>query len=142
MEFCPSWDFSSSVQLDPSLRQHLLSDDFTIIREVRQIPNSVLNSFFKEKGNGRLLIVDPGKYFNSTDYIVDDSIPSRRLLFAGASANTVFVHFEKGGFVNSNVIEVFDSTSPQLNPRWRGRCKRAAINLEELRAEITRGECY
>jgi len=137
-----SWDFSSSVQVAPSLKHHLLADDFTIIRKVRRIPDPVLSTFFREQGNGRLLIVDPGKAFNSTDYIVDDSIPSRRLLFAGSSAQTVFVHFEQGGFVSSNFIEAFDSTSPRLDPRWRGRCEKAASNLEELRSEIEHGECY
>jgi len=137
-----AWDFSSSVQLAPLLKQHLLTDDFTIIRKVRQVPNPVLNSFFREKGNGRLLIVDPGKHFNSTDYIVDDSLPSRRLIFAGVSAQTVFVHFEQGGFGSSEYLQIFNTTSPQLQPRWQGRCERAATNLTELRSEILRGECY
>jgi hypothetical protein len=128
-----------SPDLPLSLKSYLLTDNFNVIRNVRQIPEPVLGSF-TEKGTARLLMVNPGEDYNSTD-VVNGRLPRRRLVIAAASEHLFFVHYEEGGFVTQTFLEVFENRSGELIPRWYGRCDKPTKDLPELRSEISLGHC-
>ena len=46
-------------------------------------------------GNGRL--AEPGKDWNPTDVIIDDTLPRKRFIWAVTDGNYYVVHYERGG---------------------------------------------
>jgi hypothetical protein len=129
-----------SRELSASIKNHLLSDNFKVIRNVRRIPKPLLRSL-TEEGGSRLLMVNPGENYNVTDDVQDMSLPQRRLAMAGTSEQVSFVHYEQGGWGKWYVLEVFENTPHEPLPEWRGQCDKLARDLSELRSEISLGQC-
>ena len=71
------------------LKAALLTEDYSIIKEVRLIPAEVQQII------GRL--ADPGKMYNSTDFIIDFEFPNKGMVFGGVGKNISFVHYNQGG---------------------------------------------
>ncbi len=135
----PTVEFPSAVSREEKLQ--LLKDDFRIITDVNALPTPVLRTF-KEKGGARLVLANPGAKFNPSDFISDASVPRRRLIFAGASTDKCFVHYEPGGRGVSYVVEVFGLHSGEtVEPLWLGYCAHPVSNLEDLRSQIMGGAC-
>jgi hypothetical protein len=127
-------------ELSPSLRQHFLEGNFTLIKRVKALPRPVLQ-VFSEQGGSRFLLADPGKKFEATDAIDDSNIPQKRLIFAGVLDDKCFVHYEQGGIAHSYVLALFRLTSNDtIEPLWRGYCGPAA-NIQDLRSQVAKGQC-
>ena len=124
-----------------SARRQFLDSDFRIVTDVRALPVSVLQTF-TEKGGFRLLMANPGQKFEMTDEILDASVPRKRLLFAGVAGEKSFVHYEKGGYVHSYILEIFGPTSTgKVAPLYGGYCDAPATNFQDLRSLLIHGGC-
>lgn len=111
--------------------------DFKVITRMNKLP-TVVQGAFREK-YGRLLLADPGKRFEETDFITDESIPRMRLIFAGTSKNFTFVHYESGGFAPSYRLEVFATGGDAM---WMALCDQPAADLNQLRNMVETNKCH
>ena len=132
--------------MSQSSMQQFLDGDFRIVRDMKALPEPVVKAF-TERGGSRLTIANPGERFEATDVRIlpwDESVPRRRLLFAGISGDKSFVFYDRGGIGLSHILALFQlgaaSTTPAM---WRTYCVPAvpAASLEELRAHISQGKC-
>jgi hypothetical protein len=128
------------TEMSQSARERFLQADFTIVKDMKALPLSVLQ-LFTEKGGSRLLMANPGKNFNVSDVIYDKSVPRMRLVFAGVSANKCFVFYEKGGLAHKYILAFFALTSKETTqPLWRGYCEPVA-SIQDLRSRVQDGQC-
>jgi hypothetical protein len=129
----------SKFNLSDQEKLDFLDGDFRIISDVRKLPAPVVQAF-TEEGGSRLTIVNPGKRFSATDVIYDESLPRKRLAFAGVLNDKCFVQYEEGGWGLSQVLVLFRLT-PQsgMKPVWRGYCW--STDLQGLREQIKHGNC-
>jgi hypothetical protein len=131
---------SPSAGLSLRERKMFLAGDFTIIKDMKALPRSVLH-VYTEQGGTRLLMADPGKRFEATDVISDPSVPRKRLIFAGVSGDKCFVHYEQGGFSHMYLLAFFKINSEEaLELIWRGYCGPAA-NIQDLRSLVRANQC-
>ena len=97
---------------------------------------------FTEEGGPRLLMANPGQKFEETDVILDATVPRERLIFAGVAGDRSFVHYEKGRYVHSYILEIFGPTSTgKLGPLYGGYCDAPATNFQDLRSLLIPGGC-
>jgi len=130
-----------SGEMSQSAREQFLQGDFSLIKDVRALPAPVLQAF-TEQGGSRLTMANPGKDFQATDVVFFNSLPWRRLIFAGVSGDKCFVHYEQGGRGHSYVLALFNvPAKDDMRPVWRGHCPTRAATLEELRAWFVKGSC-
>jgi hypothetical protein len=130
-----------SITGSESRIQHFLEGDYELIAKVESLPRPVLAAF-TERGGSRPLIANPGKKFEATDYILDASVPRKRLIFAGISDNRCFVHYERGGRSRQYILAFFVVRSAEsLEPLWRGSCDGPAANIGDLRSKFMDGRC-
>jgi hypothetical protein len=119
-----------------SARQQFLEGNFKIITRVGNLPQPVLQ-VFTEEGGSRFVIADPGKEFLATDVFYDDSLPQKRLIFAGVLDDKCFVYYEQGGWGFSTILAFFKLTSKEsMEPLWRGYSWPPAADIEELRSQV------
>lgn len=126
--------------MPPLARQQFLEGDFKIIRDVKELPQPVLQAF-TEQGGSRLLMANPGKRFLATDVISDSNLPRKRLIFAGVLDDKCFVHYERGGIALANILAFFRLTSKEsMEPLWRGYCAPAS-DIKDLRSQLLKDGC-
>jgi hypothetical protein len=132
-----------SGEMSQPAREQFLQGDFSLIKDVRALPAPVLQAFTEPgKGGSRLTMANPGKDFQATDFVLDNTLPSKRLIFAGVSGDKCFVHYEQGGRGHSYVLALFNVPSKDdMRPVWRGYCRARAASLEELRGWFVKGSC-
>jgi hypothetical protein len=118
--------------------QSFLVGDFTIVRDVRQLPAPILQAY-TERGGSRLVMANPGKSFEATDYILDSSVPRKRLIFAAVSRDKCIVSYEQGGIAHSYLIALFRLNSSKVEPVWQGYCW--TKDLDTLRKGVADGYC-
>ena len=122
-------------------REEFLNRDFTIIKDVRVLPIPV-REVLSEQGGSRLVMANPGEKFEATDFIVDSSLPQRRLIFAGVSNDRCFIHYERGGRGHSYIIAFFKVTSAKsMEPLWSGYCDGPSPSFQDLRSKLATGKC-
>jgi hypothetical protein len=127
--------------ISPPGTQQFLEGDFEIIKRVEALPRPVLLAF-AEQGGSRLSIANPGEKFEPGDYILDASVPRKRLIFAGSSKNKCFVHYEQGGRAHSFVLAFFTLASAhEMKPVWQGYCDEPVTNFQTLRSKFENGSC-
>jgi hypothetical protein len=128
-----------SAEMSQSAKELFLQGDFSAVNNVRELPAPVLRVFTEP---GSRLMANPGKDFQATDYILDNTLPHRRLIFAGVSRDRCFVHYEQGGRGHSYVLALFNLTSTDaMKPAWVGYCPAQAAGFEELRSWVVTGRC-
>jgi hypothetical protein len=130
-----------AVGFSESAWRQFLDSDFRIVTDVSALPSSVLQTF-TEEGGSRLLMANPGQKFEVTDVISDPSVPRERLIFAGVAGDKCFVHYEKGGYAHSYILEIFGPTSTgKVGPLYGGYCDAPATNFQNLRSSLIHGGC-
>jgi hypothetical protein len=128
------------TEMTQSGRERFLAADFIVLKDVRALPQPVLQ-LFTEKGGSRLLMANPGNDFNATDVIYDASVPRKRLIFAGVSGTKCFVFYEQGGLAHMYILAFFALPSKgAMQPLWRGYCVPVA-NFQDLRSRVRNGQC-
>ena len=129
-----------STGLSAQEREKFLDGDFTIIKDMNVLPRSVLH-VYTEQGSTRLLMANPGKRFEATDFISDASVPRKRLIFAGVSDYKCFVHYEQGGIGLMYLLAFFKVDSKEAAELiWQGHCGPAA-NIQDLRSLVRTNHC-
>jgi hypothetical protein len=124
-----------SGEMSQSAKELFLQGDFSTVKDVRALPAPVLRVFIRTMAN-------PGEYFHATDVIVFESLPWRRLIFAGVSRDRCFVHYEQGGRGHSYLLALFNVTSKdEMKPVWLGYCPARAATFEDLRSWFVKGTC-
>ena len=127
-------------QLSASEKQHILDGAFTVLVKTEDMPASAKRAFAKITGEPSFSLANPGQKFNATDYIVDGTLPRRRLVFAGNRGDEWFVHYEVGGRAHYYCVVLFRIDSKNgLQFVWGGAGPRAK-NLDELRTMIANGK--
>jgi hypothetical protein len=130
-----------SEQISQSAREQFLEGNFSVIKDLRDLPVPVLRAF-TEQGGSRLVMANPGENFRATDVVTDRALPYRRLIFAGVSGDRCFVHYELGGIAHSYLLALFNvPPKGTLKPVWVGYCGGRATKLEDLRSMVANGEC-
>jgi hypothetical protein len=121
-------------QLSPDERQHVLDGQFKVISTTDGIPAEIRKAFCKITRQQSFAMANPGEKYQVGDVIFDRNLPQRRLVFAGASDNKWFLHYERGGRGVTQLVVVFKLNSgdgTQLH--WAGAGAHRATSLEELR---------
>lgn len=125
---------SQSAELD------FLASEFQVVKDMRALPAPVIKAF-TEAGGTRLTIANPGERFEATDVILDESIPRKRLLFAGISEHKSFVLYEQGGIGTFYVLALFQLETANATPAiWTTYCA-PAESIAVLRTLISQGQC-
>jgi hypothetical protein len=127
-----------SQHLSSNDLQAFLAGDFTIVRDMRQLPGPVLQAY-TERGGSRLVMANRGKRFEATDYLRDSSVPRKRLIFAAFSKDKCIVSYEQGGYARTFNIALFRLNSTKADPVWQGFCW--AKDLDTLRKSAADGFC-
>jgi hypothetical protein len=128
-----------SGEMSQSAKELFLQGDFSTVKDVRALPAPVLRVFTEP---GSRTMANPRKDFQATDFIVDDSLPHERLIFAGVSRDRCFVHYEQGGRGHSYLLALFNLTSKdEMKPVWLGYCPARAATFEDLRSWFVKGSC-
>lgn len=121
--------------------ENFLEGNFTIVTNVKVLPNPVLQAF-SDDNDSHLLMANPGDKFEATGVISDRRVPRMRLIFAGVRNDSNFVHYEQGGRAHLFVVALFKLISPiEVEPFWRGYCTGPAHTLAELRSAVVNGSC-
>lgn len=94
--------------LSLSQRAHILDGQFTIQKDVNQLPTGLKVQFARLAGEKDFKMANPGEEYQSTDVIMRPGLPRRRLLFAGMSNDKIFIFYEEGGYSHSSHVAVFD----------------------------------
>lgn len=70
--------------------------------------------------DSNLRLAEPGQKWESTDYIIDSSLPRRRLIWAVVKDKYYVVHYESGGRGHS--FQILIATTIQQQPKviWQG----------------------
>jgi hypothetical protein len=133
--------FPASPSSQSELEQ-FLDGDFHLITDMEAMPKPVIKAF-TETGGSRLTIANPGKGFQATDVVLwDESLPWKRLLFAGISGDKCFMLYEQGGQVHFFVLALFELSPPNgLKGVSKSSCIPAA-DLVELRSRVSEGLCF
>lgn len=123
---------------DRTASNKVLAGHFETVTRMAQLPE-VIQWRYRENGGGRFVMADPGERFEATDYITDESTPRMRLIFAGGSGDSFFVHYEAGGFAHTYHVDVYEL--PSGKPLWRSYAGGKARNVEDLRKQLEIEPC-
>jgi len=129
-----------TTKMSQSDVQQFLEGNFHIIKDMGSLPQPVTKAF-TESGGTRLTIADPGKKWEATDFIVDTSLPRKRLLFGGVLDEKCFMLYEQGGIGHFYVLALFKVSSANvMQPIWRSYCEPAS-DISGLRTNISKNKC-
>jgi hypothetical protein len=135
----PPVEFPRSAMSQSEVLQ-FLGGDFRIVKDMKALPRPVIEAF-TETGGSRLTVANPGQRFQATDHVLDESLPWKRLLFAGVLGERCFMLYEQGGRAHFYVLALFKLTpAGAIQPIWQGSCEPAA-DIAELRSKVSTGLC-
>lgn len=127
----------SRPQLSPDERQHILDDQFKVISTTEGIPPKIRKAFCEIARQQSFAMANPGEKYQVGDVIFDRNLPRRRLVFAGASDNKWFIHYERGGRGVTQLVVVFKLDSGgDAQLLWAGAGANRARSLQELRKMV------
>jgi hypothetical protein len=124
------------AQLSNDGRRRILSEKYTILTRVSQIPEAVRRSFRAMTKTEGVLFAEPGEEFQVTDVIMNKDLPARRLIFAGEASGFCFIHYERGGIAHSYHLVVFRISKGEATFDSAARCDGAFKDLIEMRRAI------
>jgi hypothetical protein len=128
-----------AAQQQPSSieKEHLLDGQFKMISKTEDIPTTVKQAFSKITRQPPFAMANPGQKFQVTDYVVDGTLPWRRLAFAGVQDDKWFVHYERGGYAHSYyVVEFRADPHGDAHFVWGCYVTGVAKALEQLRKMV------
>ena len=121
-------------------RQHVLQDNFVLVKTVQALPKTVQNSL---RGNhGDIGMADAGQPFERTDYIIGKPLPLRRLIFAAISPGYCLVYNEHGGYGYWTQVVLYRLSSGQAILVWGGtpRERMDILTWPQLRSAVADGK--
>jgi hypothetical protein len=131
--------FGTAAHQQPSSieREHRLDGQFKLVSKTAGIPANVKDAFAKITRQPSFAMANPGEKFQATDFVIDRTLPWRRLVFAGAQDGKWFVHYERGGRGHSYYVTTF-KLSPHTDANFEWGCSVVGVakTLEELRTMV------
>jgi hypothetical protein len=82
---------------------------------------------------GGWTLAAPGGAWNSTDSIVDPSLPGRRMIFGACSATICLLHYERGGIALIDFVMSLTRERDGWKATWLAYGHPPAKNLDALR---------
>ncbi len=124
-------------------KQHLLNDQFTVVKIVQAIPKPVLDRLL---GKGPLDgMADAGQPFQFSD-VLRGNLPFRRLVFAAVSPGYCLIYNEHGGYSPYMEMSLYRLSGGQAPMVWRGRPRGSSfgsnLSLPQLQSKIREGKYY
>ena len=129
----------TTAALSGALRAHLKDERFGIVTSVRGLPLGVRDALQALFGSRALNIAEPGAKFQVTDDIADTTLPIRRLIAAGCSADHCLVYYERGGIAHTWQVAMFHWTPAATRFEWGGRAPSGYATIEEVRNAVLSG---
>ena len=114
-------------------RGRFLDGDFKPVRSVEGVPLRVKAAFAALTRESGFEMADPGQDFQVTDVIVEGKLPRRRMILAGISDTTCFLHYERGGRGHAYYLVVFTTNSSGAMLIWSGSLPEPAATITQLR---------
>jgi hypothetical protein len=127
-------------QLSTAEKKLILDGQFTDVTKTESMPTAVKQAFAKITGEPTFSLANPGQNYQATDVDPDQTLPGRRLVFAGRADNEWFVHYERGGIGHSYYIVVFKVTRSGFEFVWGCVGFHGAKNLDQLRKMVAAGQ--
>jgi len=126
--------------LSGALRAHVKDERFAIVTSIRGLPLGVREELQTLFGSQSLDIAEPGAEFQATDDIVNPSLPIRRLVAAGCSADHCLVHYERGGIARTRLVALFHWTPAATRFEWGGTAPGGLATIDDVRKAVLSGE--
>ena len=133
----PFFTVAQEGQISSAESERLLDGQFKIVWKTDGIPASLKQAFSKITRQRSFAMADPGQKFQVTDVVLDNALPSRRLVFAGTQGDTWFVHYERGGYAHSYYVIAL-KLIPHSDAEFQWGCSVPGVakSLEQLRTLV------
>ena len=90
--------YADVTKLSPEYRKALRDNsDFREVRATAILPPAIVALCADDRGR----LAKPGQKWEATDFITDDSLPRRRLIWTVTGGDYYVVHYERGGYAHS-----------------------------------------
>lgn len=103
---------------------------FDPVTRVKSLPKSVRDQLGA--------MADPGEDFQRTDVVVDESLPWKRLIFAGQSQKYWIVAYEHGGIGHSYFVAIFEIKNEDARIFWISSAQLSS--LQQLKTALESGQ--
>ncbi len=131
---------TDAAALSAALRAHVQDERFGIVTSIRGLPLGVRDGLQTLFGSQTLDIADPGAEFQATAAGVNQTLPTRRLVAAGCSADHhCMVHYERGGIDHTWHVALFHWTPAATRLEWGGTAQGRLATLDDVRIAILSG---
>ena len=122
-------------------KAHVLSDTFTVVKTVYQMPAAVRKALGLPAKDPLGGMADAGKPFEIGD-AVSGKLPFRRLVLAATNTQYCLVYYELGGIAYRNEVILYRLQAGQAVIAWRAELNSAyrPATLPKLRAVIKSGK--
>jgi hypothetical protein len=126
-------------ELSAELRAHVKGERFGIVTSIRGLPLGVRDGLQTLFGSPSLDIAEPGAEFQTTDVIVNPTLPIRRLVAAGCSTDHCLVYYERGGVAHTWRVALFHWTPAATRFEWGASAPGGLATIEDVRNAILSG---
>ncbi len=130
---------TDAAALSAALRAHVQDGRFGIVTSTRGLPLGVRDELQTLFGSQTLDIADPGAEFQATVGVVNQTLPTRRLVAAGCSADHCLVYYERGGTDRTWHVALFHWTPAATRLEWGGTARGRLATLDDVRIAILSG---
>jgi hypothetical protein len=122
--------FAGVTKLPPEAREVLIASvtSAKMLRSTRDIPAEVIQACASVAPEREFRLANPGEAFQATDFILDSTLPRRRLQWAARIPGYYLLHYESGGRARSyHVLLVVYDDSRNARVVWSA----AAIPMKD-----------
>jgi len=130
---------TAPVELPAALRAHVKDERFGIVTSIRGLPLGVRDRLQTLFGSRTLDIAEPGAEFQVTDRSGDPTLPTRRLIAAGCSADHCLVYYERGGSARTWHAALFHWTPAATLLEGGGIAPRGLASVDDVRNAMLSG---
>lgn len=128
--------------LSETAKADLRSERFRRVTAVARLPWPVRSGLRRLIGEPFLHMADPNEPFQETDFVVDGSLPWRRLLLAGVGSRHSFVLYESGGFAPSLHLVVLRHRAAGVDFLWGGQPRFVVRDVADWTDLLEKGMTY
>lgn len=135
----PSYQSTPLSNMD---KQHIMQDNFVLVKTVQALPPAVQTSLLGS--HGREGMADAGQPFAITDVVGPKPLPFRRLILAGTSLGYCIVYDEYGGYGTGQEVSLYRLSPSQAVLAWRAnlRDQRRYLTLTQLQSAVAASKLY
>jgi len=109
---------------------------FKMSARTAAIPEAVRQAFAHVTQDERFSMAEPGARWQATDYVVDESLPRRRLQAVATKNEYVLIFYEQGGRGHSYHVSAFRLEDNAAQLVWRAVRPKGTVTVDRLRKSI------